>query len=64
MSRPISSWTGPSWMVSATRRRTCASAWIVRRERLRARRRLADSAVRRLPTTIPVAIDAITKTVS
>ena len=64
MSSPISSWTGPSWIVSATRRRTSASSWIVRRERPRARSRLADSAVRRRPTTTPMASADTTKTVS
>ena len=39
MSRPISSCTGPSWIDSATLRRTSLSACIVRRESSRARRR-------------------------
>ena len=51
MSSPISSCTGPSWIDSATRRRTSLSAWSVRRVSPRARRRDADSAVRSVPTT-------------
>ncbi len=64
MSSPISSCTGPSWIDSATRRRTSLSACIVRRERSRARRREADSVVRSRPTTSPVASAATTNTVS
>ncbi len=55
MSSPISSWTGPSWIDSATRRRTSLSACMVRRERPRARSREADSEVRSMPTTTAVA---------
>ena len=64
MSRPISSCTGPSWIASATRRRTSASLRIVRRDSSRARMREADSSVCRRPTTSPVDSAASTNTVS
>ena len=64
MSSPISSWTGPSWIDSATRRRTSLSACIVRRDSSRARRRDADSEVRSSPTTTEVASADRKKTTS
>ena len=64
MSRPISSWTGPSWIDSATRRRTSLSACMVRLDSSRARRRDADSEVRSSPTTTEVASADRKKTTS
>ena len=64
MSRPISSCTGPSWIDSATLRRTSLSACMVRRESPRARRREADSEVLSRPTTTEVASADRMKTAS
>ena len=64
MSRPISSWTGPSWMKSDTLRRTSSSPTIVRRLSSRARSRPAVSKPRSSPMTAAVPIAATAKTVS
>ena len=53
MSRLTSSWTGPSWIASAIRRRMSASASIARRDSSRARTLPVDSALRSWPMKKP-----------
>ena len=61
MSRLTSSWTGPSWIDSATRRRISLSVSIMCRDTWRARRRPVVSARRMFPAVSAVASAVTTK---